>query len=150
MKRLKNIAQKGEKTYSGSYEYLKSGETYGEEFFETYIHSNSHLFFADILCPIPSGETFKTEIDAKFNQHFQPLSIKIVKKLDNQKVTESFIYHPSKIKLNIAFKKTLKNKFIQMFSLFNHNLIFQLLQFLQAFYLLNLKKKILKKMIHLN
>tara|TARA_R110002072_G_scaffold64203_2_gene159326 strand:- start:170152 stop:170892 length:741 start_codon:yes stop_codon:yes gene_type:complete len=86
---------RGDKTYRGSYKYLKGETVYCEEEFEVY-RDRKELgmsFFSIIHSRVATGELLTYYIDYQINKEYIPQSVYIEKTLGKEVVTELYTFN---------------------------------------------------------
>lgn len=94
------------KILQGKYNYLNQNKLYSEENFRVYREEGrrvSHLFKSEILSRVRTGEFLKIEVSYRVTKHFDPLSVKISRRMGQKESTELFEINPKDKNVHYSF-----------------------------------------------
>lgn len=102
---------RGDKVFRGSYNYYRHNNIYSEEVFEVYRERQDFgmSFFADIHSRVSTGELLTVQVDVKITKDFIPYSVKVVRALGKDVVTETYSYTKTNSMVHYTFET--KNEF---------------------------------------
>jgi len=114
MDRLKQLIVRGDKVFRGSYNYYRHNNVYSEETFEVYRDRQdfSMAFYTDIHSRVATGELLTVQVDMKITKDFIPYSVKVVRALGKDIVTETYSY--TKTNSMVLYTFQTKNESIEI------------------------------------